>query len=506
MNCEQVQSLLVSYLHHETSPSERTQVGTHVSTCVACQKELALLSAAQSQLSAVLQRRAAHAAPASDAWERLEARLAQDAQPAPSHPAMWISRLELGVRHIFSLFLGDSNMNKRYTLAATGLLAFMAVALIAFTLFNNVTPVSAQQIIERATAAQSAAQMVTGIRHYRIEIYRDPSATGRGTTTSIENYEDFGNRHFRWITRAADGTLLEASAVDGDYWYASDASNPLLIRRTPQSEDDRVKAGAAANTANADEVSLFEHFRNNPGVELQGMRTLPNGGQAYVLVDRNFQHGRDNTMPTYLGSVTMVFDATTYQLLESETTVHKDGKDIMIEKVTFSLEETLPAGTSVAWDLSDLPGVSFVDDVPAAPQGEASFRPITLEELATHAHTYALKTVPTSFTVSIIESPDQAADQPYAYEIHYNSASGEDFSLQAVGIMDPGFIESSFYDGSYKAASGMVLNYSSSHPANSTTGTSAMLTTPDGVSFLVFSTMSREQVEALVEDLVPLHP
>ena len=76
--------------------------------------------------------------------------------------------------------------------------------------------------------------------------------------------------------------------------------------------------------------------------------------------------------------------------------------------------------------------------------------------------------------------------------------------MVAVGYMDPGFVEKSFYDGSYKASSGMILYYSSSKPENSTEGTSAMLVTPDGASFLVFSIMSRTEVEALVEDLVQL--
>jgi hypothetical protein len=50
----------------------------------------------------------------------------------------------------------------------------------------------------------------------------------------------------------------------------------------------------------------------------------------------------------------------------------------------------------------------------------------------------------------------------------------------------------------------MILYYSSSKPENSTEGTSGMLVTPDGASFLLFSSMSRTEVEAWVEDLVQL--
>ena len=70
--------------------------------------------------------------------------------------------------------------------------------------------------------------------------------------------------------------------------------------------------------------------------------------------------------------------------------------------------------------------------------------------------------------------------------------------------MDAGFVETSFYDGSYKAANGLVLNYSSGRPQGSPEGTSGMLTLPDGTCFLLDSTLSREQVQKLVEDLVPL--
>ena len=65
--------------------------------------------------------------------------------------------------------------------------------------------------------------------------------------------------------------------------------------------------------------------------------------------------------------------------------------------------------------------------------------------------------------------------------------------------MEPGFVESNFYDGSYKAASGLMINYSPSHSGG---GTSAMLTAPDGNSFLLTSSLPREQVQNLVETLM----
>jgi len=71
--------------------------------------------------------------------------------------------------------------------------------------------------------------------------------------------------------------------------------------------------------------------------------------------------------------------------------------------------------------------------------------------------------------------------------------------------MDPGFIETNFYDGSYKTAAGLMLNFSSGTPAGSKNGSSSMLTTPGKLSFLFSSTLSRTQLEALAEQIVPLH-
>ena len=68
----------------------------------------------------------------------------------------------------------------------------------------------------------------------------------------------------------------------------------------------------------------------------------------------------------------------------------------------------------------------------------------------------------------------------------------------AIGKMEPGFIENNFYDGSYRTASGLVINYS---PSSHSVG--GMLTIPDGTSFLLGASMSREETQKLVEDLVP---
>ena len=396
-------------------------------------------------------------------------------------------------------------MNKRFTLTTASIAILAAITLTAVLMFNSATSVSAQQIIDRATAVQSAAQATTGIEHYRIESYRNMLALAGdnpGTTTTTDDYDYTKKGVYRSTTYDAAGKILTVSSTDGafSYWLPEAES---VVHRSPIGSDGQRKALAQSDDGNTQAASLFNYYRNNPRVELKGKETRPDGTQIYVLIDRNYQtsnNGKDQ--PVYTGSMSMVFDAQTYRLLESETTVHKNGQDIVIEKVRFLLQETLPAETSVAWDLSDLKGVTFVEDAPADQTAEALPVPISLEELATHEHTYVLKTIPAGYTLEIVAAPHQPIDQPYAYEANYKNAAGDDyFSLQAVGIMEPGFIESSFYDGSYKAKSGLILNYGENGPGG-------MLTTPDGYSFLVFTsfkTTPREQFQALIEDLVPLH-
>jgi hypothetical protein len=96
-------------------------------------------------------------------------------------------------------------------------------------------------------------------------------------------------------------------------------------------------------------------------------------------------------------------------------------------------------------------------------------------------------------------TPNDPQGQSYNYEINYENSANETFGMMAVGTMDPGFIEKSFYDGSYKTASGLTINYSPS----SSHGTNGMLTIPDGTSFLLSSSMSREEVQKLAEELGP---
>src|SRR5512133_2303866 len=177
MKCEIVQSLLVSYLHQETTPSERVLIQAHLSGCADCQEKLSRLMEVEGQISSVLQRRAAQVAPSPVAWERLEARLAQEADqqdPADHEPqapkpyGTWLSRLAPGVSRLFTQRTsGDETMKKYFGLAAG--VALLVIAIAAFGMFTHVTQVSASSILDRANQAKNQGLPTQGIQHIRFE-------------------------------------------------------------------------------------------------------------------------------------------------------------------------------------------------------------------------------------------------------------------------------------------------------------------------------------------------
>src|SRR5512138_2885181 len=327
MNCEQIQPLFPAYLDGEVTPSERALILAHLSGCTVCQQELDLLSTARGRVRSALQRRAAQAAPSREAWSRLEARLTkvqvpslqEAAQPSSKFRA-WFPRKAPAAGHASNRILGDVTMRKR-SILATGI-AVLTIALVAVLVFNNVVPVSAQTIIDRATAAQAAQSAAQGIQHTRIEIYENPEAVeGRQTGTTVnEDYYDPATGYYRFLTLDASGQMLEVAAYDGSFFYSAMkediSNNSVTIHRQPQSEDDIQKAQSSSN-GTVTEESLFEHFRKNPHVELVGKEPWADGRQVYILINRNFQteklpDGQDQK--TLTGTMKVVFDAQTYQL------------------------------------------------------------------------------------------------------------------------------------------------------------------------------------------------
>jgi hypothetical protein len=462
--------------------------------------------------------RAAAAAPAPDPAfvSRLRAQVnaasAAPGQPArgqhPTHPKPFPFRGQI--------------MRTRYLIPA--LVAVMLIAAAAFFVLHPTGAVSAQQILDRASAVQSAPPPAQGIWHTRSENFQDFQPLGGTTppsTTTDDEYINLATNQSRGVTLDENGKAISAYSSDAAYTYSypagAAASAPLTILRAPLTPDDQQKQAAVRQAASSSdrattESALFAQFRGNPRVELVGKQTWIDGSQAYVLIDRNYQTSQTpdgQETQTFTSSVKMIFSAQTFRLLASQTTVRKDGQDVLISSYRILVDEYLPAQSAVAWDLSDLPGAVIVDapkDAQSDTQsGEVQFELLSEHELALRAHAYVLRSVPAGLTLKIVAVKNQPADEPYHYEVNYTVGEDIIFGLMEVGVMDPGFIETNFYDGSYVAANGMVLHYStSSHADPGDVSTSAILVLPDGNSYLLGASLTRAEVQRLVEDLVPV--
>jgi hypothetical protein len=156
MKCQQVNELLVAYSDGEVTTSERTLIQTHLAACDFCQNKLAALSATQDRVRRSLQARAAQAASSPQAWDRLQARLAQE-----TRPSSWLQRLAPGIgRSITQSLRGGVTMKKGFAFAAI-LALVIAVSAVVF-----VPSVRAQveDVIQRiALGAYSWAEQVAQI-------------------------------------------------------------------------------------------------------------------------------------------------------------------------------------------------------------------------------------------------------------------------------------------------------------------------------------------------------
>jgi len=440
----------------------------------------------------------------------LRSQLLAAAKTTANHPSpsLW-QRLQMGITR--------RRGNVRWLASAIGTIAVLGVVIVIA--LNQTTPVSAQQILERATAAQSVADSSQGIRHMRIESYQNMkglSGPNAGTTTFIESYENTAvdssssrvlEGLFRSVTTDVNGKVIDATSTDGSYFYSTYPPTPggdgssLVIHRTPVGDDDRKKL--SGNQVAVEEQSIFEQFRHNPRVELVGKEKSKDGRQVYRLIDRNYQieaQANGKETKTFTGSMTMLFDAQTYQLVESNRTIRKGGGEITLDGVLFMTNEVLPAETTVAWDLSDIKGAKVLDEEPQnEPEADVPIKTISEHELASHVMGYVLKPLPEGFTQKIIYAPKQAGEDHDICEINYDKSGEDVFGMMFVGVMDAGFVDANFYDGSYKTASGLVINFST----GSGKGTSGILTVPDGTSFLLSSTLGHEDVQRLAEKLVP---
>jgi hypothetical protein len=526
MNCEQVQTSLVAYLDGEVTPSERTLIQAHLSYCTVCQQELSLLSTARSRVRSMLQRRAVHAVPSAEAWNRLEAKLPKvqvfflpEAEQLSSKKEAWFSRKAPNGNRASNPHknFGGISMNKRSMFSVMA--GVVILAIFAVFVARNVTPASAsaRQILERASEVQSQPSVAQGIRHTLSEVYDnlEGKSDGQGENTIVESYSDPGNGNFRVvITDKKTSNLLVVFAFDGSNAYNTEGSKSgpssaalLTVYRSPQNRPsltgttfaDRINGNAMLN---AEAKNMFDRMRQDSNVELVGKETWENGHTVYVL--RSQQEVKSLTGNDPTGWVTLYFDVDRYQLLGSRVSMEKDGKEILISRQQILLDEILPADSNIAWDLSDLQGISIVDD----PNGEHSVletlapNVIPAEALAAKTDSaYLLKTVPDGFSLEVSVLPKQPANELFFYQAGYTNKAGEYFSIRT--FTDKPLEDTSWADEIYTTASGLVL-YFVNQPSIDTKFTGGLMQAPNGMTYAIDSTLPREQIKALVEDLVQL--
>jgi Putative zinc-finger len=518
-SCGQVQSLLPAYLDNEVTPSERVLILAHLSGCTVCQQELNLLSTARSQARATLQRRAIQAVPPREAWSRLETRLMEDAQPSSKFVA-WFSRKAPGADRASNRFSGGVTMQKRSILSV--LAGVLLLAVLAVFVARNAIPVSARQVLDRAYQAQTQTSPTQGIEHIRNAIYTniDAKSEDQGLNTIVESYSDPVSGNFRVVTTDKEsGKVLQVYAFDGSNAYNSDtmqdgrpSESPLTVYHSLQDRTSLMQRKFISVTNRKlspaqDEESkfMFEKMRQDPQVELLGQETWDNGHIVYVL--RSQQEIKllvENQMTHPLGLVTFYFDVDTYQLLGSRVTMEKDGKEVLISQQQTLIDEILPAESHIAWDLSDLQGINIVDD----PNGEHSLpaknsaNVIPVETLAARTDSaYLLKTIPDGFSLEVSILPEQPENEQYFYEASYTNQAGHRFIIRALGKP---LEDTSREDEAYTTASGLVLHFLAQPGDSAKDGefTSAVIEAPNGKTYAIDSTLPRDQVKALAEDLV----
>lgn len=401
---------------------------------------------------------------------------------------------------------------------------------------QTATPVSAGQILDRAYEAQSTQQNEgEGIQHTRIEIYTNLCARPEGgrAPIAIESYSDPQSGYFRTITTEAEtGTALDISAFDGAYVYEGhrvgevkrnepeqgtgrqqkicdfswgDTNDLLTVYRGAQNSVASVNLPVREELQTHEEI--FQKMRSDPNAELLGEETWIDSRTVYVL--RSWQpvkaivEGRvEGSMEVPMGWVVSYFDTETYKIVESRAMLERDGQEILVYSYRMLVDELLPVGSNVPWDLSDLQGITILDD----PDGQhVGLLPevISAQQLASQTDSaYLLQDIPEGFTLEISAQSKKLADQPFIYTASYRNEAGDYFVIQSIGPNKVEFAGEGT-DETYTTISGLKLTFMEETKGSSDKQfTSTVLETPEGGAFLINSTLPREQMKALAEELV----
>lgn len=539
MKCPQVRELLVAHLDGEVTFSERILIDAHLAECATCQEELDALSLTRGHLRQYLQGEAAQAVPSPEAWSHLEARLAQKTRRPSLRLRSWLQSLLSGIGR-------SARPSSQGGISLAGRLAFativaLAIVVTAILLIPALAPrVSAQEILDRAAAAQAALLQDEGILHTESECYLDFAVLLPGEETPgrwpaltiVEDHSDLATGKYRSVT--SDATTDEVLAVlgyDETYVYISmpGEGGKIVIYRTPIPAD--VDLGPLfAGMYTLDSRLLFEQARQNPNVEYLGKETWIDGrpvyvlrfnptisvlggtDQAYIEIGRTTAEGSDLRV-VYSSPLisTMYFDVETYALLETKETIERDGEEIVVGYNRQVAKETLGTDAAIAWDMSDLEGLT-VEDASEDVLQEYPFGVISLKTIPGADFTpYVLSPIPEGYEQEIsrleihAEGPDesgvvQTVSGP-AFIITYRNQAGKYIELFQT---EPALARklSDRAEVVYRTTSGLVLYAEVAPPGLN--GDLYIVETPDGLILELTTNLSLERVQDLAEKLVPM--
>jgi hypothetical protein len=427
----------------------------------------------------------------------------------PEQIDLWPSiRADLAVRTSFTR-PKEFSMKKHIVLSAGAAVLF--VALLGFVLLRNVTPVSARTILDKAYAVQSQSAPKQGIEHIRSQTYSniDGVTDNQDTNMIVDSYHDLQTGKMRLVSMdTRTGKVVDVFGYDGAFTYSVDHSGdslpniqvdaPLTVYRTPQGQVANLKLRNGGDDMGSKDA--FDKMRNDPNTQLIGQETRADGRKVYALTSQQpIKMLVDGQLAHPLGNVTVYFDVETYEMLGTRITTQKDGQDVLIISQQVDINETLPADSPVVWDLSDLQGITLIDD-PDRQHGDLLPEVITREQLAARTSTaYLLETIPNGYSLEISEPQRKAgSDEPYLYIASYRTDSNEYFVIQS----DAGKFVDDITD-TYTTTSGLILHFMrGGSEKEHQPFVSAFVEAPNGVTFTIASLLPRETVEAWAEQLV----
>ncbi len=503
MTCEQTQSLLNAYLDNELTPSERARVQTHLQSCANCQNELAQLSTLQTRVRTTLQHRAAAVQPPAHAWQTLAPKIKSSTPlPHPVHGGTLVRK---------PLFIG-------------AVVAVLVLTLIGVWITRNATPVSAQEILNRSAHSQQNTQPQQGIQHTQTKIYFNPHAVpppkqvpGEPRTTLMDSYRDPRTGYYRSVARNTDtNQITDVNGFDGLNLYTANHEDGVdvvtTVYRTPQvggvpemikkqqmvRSGNGIKDGAALNMTDQE---LFERMRATSANTSATEEQWENGRKVYVLhmtvTEDDVNKASGEKLELRMSS-DLYFDAETYAVLGQANYNDRDGQSTLFYSSRIILQETLPADTIVAWDMTDLTDVQIVDDAQGQ-FGDQLPGPITADELAKRTtHAYLLSAVPAGFTLTLTAPPNPRPKEPDIYIADYRDADDNYFVIQG-GMGGPTEVKNQ--NDLYTTQSGLKV-YFDGRPTYEMPYLNATVVAPDGTQFLIAGKLPLERMQELAEQLV----